>query len=325
MTLSSRSKTALRWTLGIALGLFFLYLALRDVPLGEVRDALVQASPAWIALALAGVAFNNFAKVWRWQVLLAERSIHVPFSLGLRATLIGQMLNYVLPARTGDLSRAYLVGIQGTGTVYALGTIALEKVFDTLLYGLLFLVTALLFPLPGWLNRSGGTLLAVAALMTAAALFLARYPEALFNLGLRITRLLPESLRSRIEPRLRDALETLGVIRDGHALFSLILWSLFIWFTAVFPNWALLRALDLPGSWLAAMTVLLVLQAVVSLPGVPGRVGVFQYACILALGLFGVDDTAAFSYGVLLQTVAVLPLVIGGVVSLSGSRVVGNW
>ena len=325
MTLSSRSKTALRWTLGIALGLFFLYLALRDVPLGEVRDALVQASPAWIALALAGVAFNNFAKVWRWQVLLAERSIHVPFSLGLRATLIGQMLNYGLPARTGDLSRAYLVGIQGTGTVYALGTIALEKVFDTLLYGLLFLVTALLFPLPGWLNRSGGTLLAVAALMTAAALFLARYPEALFNLGLRITRLLPESLRSRIEPRLRDALETLGVIRDGHALFSLTLWSLFIWFTAVFPNWALLRALDLPGSWLAAMTVLLVLQAVVSLPGVPGRVGVFQYACILALGLFGVDDTAAFSYGVLLQTVAVLPLVIGGVVSLSGSRVVGNW
>ncbi len=325
MTLSSRSKTALRWTLGIVLGLFFLYLALRDVPLGEVRDALVQASPAWIALALAGVAFNNFAKVWRWQVLLAERSIHVPFSLGLRATLIGQMLNYGLPARTGDLSRAYLVGIQGTGTVYALGTIALEKVFDTLLYGLLFLVTALLFPLPGWLNRSGGTLLAVAALMTAAALFLARYPEALFNLGLRITRLLPESLRSRIEPRLRDALETLGVIRDGHALFSLTLWSLFIWFTAVFPNWALLRALDLPGSWLAAMTVLLVLQAVVSLPGVPGRVGVFQYACILALGLFGVDDTAAFSYGVLLQTVAVLPLVIGGVVSLSGSRVVGNW
>jgi len=68
---------------------------------------------------------------------------------------------------------------------------------------------------------------------------------------------------------------------------------------------------------------LLVLQAVVSLPGVPGRVGVFQYACILALGLFGVDETAAFSYGVLLQTVAVLPLMIGGVVSLSGSRVVG--
>ena len=313
-------KTALRWGAGLALGLFFLYLAMRDVPLAEVSDALRNASPAWVLLGALGVVLNLLGKVWRWQVLLAERRLRVSFSLGLRATLAGQMLNYILPARTGDLSRAYLVGIQGAGTVYALGTIALEKVFDTLLYGLLFLLTALLFPLPGWLNRSGGTMLAVAALMTAAALFLARYPEALFNLGLRITRRLPESIQNRIAPRLRDALETLGVIRNGHALFSLILWSLFIWFMAVLPNWALLHALDLPGNWLAAMTVLIVLQAAISLPGVPGRVGIFQYACMLALGLFGVDETAAFTYGVLLQILVVLPGILGGVVSLNSLK-----
>ena len=320
MNKSKRTHTWLRWIGGLTLGAVFLYLAVRDVPLQEVGEVIAQAKPGWVGLAFLGVILNNFAKVWRWQVLLTERRLRVPFGLGLRTILAGQMLNYVLPARTGDLSRAYLVGIQGTGTVYALGTIALEKVFDTLLYGLLFLITALLFPLPGWLNSSGTTLIIIAVLLISVTLFLARYSGGLLSLGVRITQRLPASLQGRVEPRLKDAIQTLDVIRSGPALISLILWSLFIWFTAVLPNWALLHALSLPGGWLAAMTTLIFLQAVISLPGVPGRVGVFQYACILALGLFDIAETPAFSYGVLLQAVTVLPVILGGVVSLGGMQ-----
>jgi len=312
------NRTWLRWAIGLVLGVVFLYLAVRDVPLQDVGTVLSQAKLGWVGLALSGAILNNLAKVWRWQVLLAERRLRVSFGLGLRAILTGQMLNFILPARTGDLSRAYLVGIQGTGTVYALGTIVLEKVFDTLLYGLLFLLTAFLFPLPDWLNSSGITLLVIAGLLIAVTLILTRYSGSMLTLGVRMTTWLPESLQGRIEPRLRDALQTLEVIRNGQALLILILWSLFIWVTAVFPNWALLHALDLPGGWLAAMTVLIFLQAVVSLPGVPGRVGIFQYACILALGLFNIPETVAFSYGVLLQATTVLPVILGGVVSLGG-------
>ncbi len=140
------------------------------------------------------------------------------------------------------------------------------------------------------------------------------------RLALRLTRYLPQALGARLAPRLRDALQTLEVMQDRRALRRMALWSLFIWAMAVLPNWALLHALHLSGGWLAAMTTLVFLQAVVSLPGVPGRVGVFQYACILALGLFGVGEVQAFSYGVLLQSVAVLPVILGGVVSLRGAR-----
>ncbi len=169
-----RRRMWLRWLFGLALGGVFLYLALRGIPLAEALRALREASPGWVALALLGVALNNLAKVWRWQVLMAGRGETMPFALGLRAALMGQMFNYVLPARTGDLSRAYLVGVQGAGTVYTLGTIALEKLLDTLFYGLLFLLTALLFPLPGWVNQSGGALLAAAAVLTAGAWYLGR-------------------------------------------------------------------------------------------------------------------------------------------------------
>ncbi len=307
----------LRWVLGLTLGGLLLYLALRDVPLASAWALLKQAVPGWVLLALGGVALNNLLKVWRWQVLLSERRLHVPFGLGLRAVLVGQMFNYVLPARTGDLSRAYLVGIEGTGTAYALGTIALEKLLDTLFYGLLFLSTVLFFPLPDWLNRSGWTLLGGAVALFGGLVF---FGDQITPWVLRIADGLPRPLRGRVVPPLRDALQTLRVTRSPRVLFLLLLTSSLVWVTAVFPNWALLRALHLSGEWLAAMTVLIFLQAVVSLPGMPGRVGAFQYACILALALFDIPETPAFSYGVLLQVVAVLPVLLAGVVSFAGTR-----
>ncbi len=309
-----------RWAVGLTVGSVFLYLSLRDVPLSEAWRVLRGADVAWVLLALGGVALNNAAKVWRWRVLLAERRRHVPFGLGLQAVLAGQMFNYLLPMRAGDLSRAYLVGVRQTGTVYALGTIALEKVLDTLMYALLFLLTALALPLPAWVNNSGLTLGFFSAAMGLGAWLLARHSGEMLAFFLRIAKILPPRWAHNLETRLQDALHTLGVIRNGRALTALALWSLVVWGSAVFPNWALLRALSLPGGWSAAAAVLVFLQAVVSLPGVPGRVGVFQYACILALALFGVAETAAFSYGVLLQAVAVLPVILGGVVSFGGLR-----
>ena len=314
------AQTLLRWSLGVIIGVFFLYLAIKDIPLLEVGKAISHADPFWIVVALLGVIVNNLSKMWRWQVLLAERRMKVPFGLGLRAILSGQMLNYILPARTGDISRAYLVGIQGTGTVYALGTIVLEKVFDTLLYALLFIVTAIFFPLPDWVNNSGATLLIIAGLLMVTTVLLARYSDSIFTFGLWLIQKLPQSIQLKIEPRMQDAVQTLNVIRNGNALLALIVWSMVIWITAVLPNWAILNALNLSNSWLAAMTVLIFLQVVVSLPGVPGRVGIFQYACILALGLFDISETSAFTYGVLLQATTVLPVILGGVVSLGGVK-----
>ncbi len=314
-------ETSLWWRggAGLVLGSIFLYLSLRGIPLPQVWETLGRARWTWVLLALGGVALNNAAKVWRWRVLLASRREGVPFGLGLRAVLLGQMFNYLLPMRVGDLSRAYVAGVPQTGTVYALGTIALEKVLDTLMYALLFVLTALTLPLPDWVDNSGVTLAVFSVAGGLGAWLLARYSGPALSLVLRIARILPPRLARRIEPRLEDALQTLDVVRSGRSLTLLASWSLLVWGSAVFPNWALLRALALPGGWSAAAAVLVFLQAVVSLPGVPGRVGVFQYACILSLALFGISETAAFSYGVLLQAVAVLPVVLGGVVSLGNT------
>ena len=51
-------------------------------------------------------------------------------------------------------------------------------------------------------------------------------------------------------------------------------------------------------------------------PSSPGKVGVFQELCILALALFAVDKSIALTYGILLYLVAYGPPVILGALAL---------
>jgi hypothetical protein len=45
-------------------------------------------------------------------------------------------------------------------------------------------------------------------------------------------------------------------------------------------------------------------------------IGTFQYACILALGLFGVSQADALAYGLVLNALQLVSLVIQGLIAL---------
>ena len=179
MNIPARSANPRRRLLQIALGLVVsiltLYLALRDVDLAQVSQALLAAHPGWVGLALLSVAVNILAKAYRWKLLLPGQ----PFGRLLLALLAGAMLNYYLPARLGDFSRAYAAGEPGTGRAQALGTVLLEKVFDLVAYALLFVLLLLLLPLPEWASKPGVSVV-LAALVGVAATILVAYKRGYF-------------------------------------------------------------------------------------------------------------------------------------------------
>jgi uncharacterized membrane protein YbhN (UPF0104 family) len=40
---------------------------------------------------------------------------------------------------------------------------------------------------------------------------------------------------------------------------------------------------------------------------VPGRIGIFEYICVLTLAVFGISQSAAFAYGILLHSLVFIP------------------
>jgi uncharacterized membrane protein YbhN (UPF0104 family) len=67
---------------------------------------------------------------------------------------------------------------------------------------------------------------------------------------------------------------------------------------------------------LAGLFLLLAIQVGNIPPSVPGKIGIFEYAVILALSLFNVSKSQALSYGIMLHLVAYMPKILLGLVFL---------
>lgn len=297
----------LRPVVSLLLAGLLLWLAVRDVDLDSTWSALRAARIGWIGVALFSVALNTWAKAARWGVILGDKRDRVTFRLVLTALLIGQTVNWFIPGRWGELSRAHLIGHNRLGKTFSLGTVALEKIIDLAAYALLFTVLLLMLPLPAWLSDSGFTLVAISAVLVAGVGLVAGFPLQVEKFYARILALVPEKIQPKILVRIQSGLASLEVLGRGREMLKVSLLTALIWATAIWNIDLAAKALRMDISLIAALTVLVVLQAGVSIPVIPGRFGLFQYLCILALGLFGIGETTGLTFGILLQAVILIP------------------
>jgi uncharacterized membrane protein YbhN (UPF0104 family) len=191
--------------------------------------------------------------------------------------------------------------------VFILGTIALEKVLDMLSYALLFVYLILLIPLPGWVSSSGVTLLALTGVLTLGVILLAVYPDAISGFAGRMIKWLPARLQPNLAGWIQSGMQSLDVLRGSQNLLKLAFLSACIWGCAVWTIQLTAQSLSLGIPWSASIAVLVLLQAGISLPSIPGRIGIFQYLCIIGLGFFGIDQSIGLSFGILLQAIVLIP------------------
>ena len=89
-----------------------------------------------------------------------------------------------------------------------------------------------------------------------------------------------------------------------------------VWAALGLSTYVMFAAVNLDLPPVAALVVLAVVQLGTAVPSTPGKVGVFQFLSVLALGPFGVADGAAFTYGILLHFVSYGPVIVCGGIGL---------
>lgn len=296
--------TGVRLALGIGIAALSVWLLARNVEWGTTRDALRSADYRWIALAVLAIVGTFFTRAWRWQALLWHT--RVPLRPAMTALLVGQVVNLALPMRSGDVVRAIWIATeQNTGTPEALGSIAVEKIWDLialLFCGLLLLVW---IPLPDWFARSTeGT--ALALLVGGGALWAGlHWQETLFHRAGRVLARLPAGWDRALLSLLRRLANGLEGLRRPAVSAPALLWTGLTWGLGALANWATLAAFGIPST-AAALFLLVVLMAGGTIPA-PGRLGLFEVICVLSLGLFGVPDDLALAAGLVLHGVVMGP------------------
>ncbi len=311
-----------RWQfwLGIAISALFLWLALRGLRLADVWQAIQGAQFLWLIPGLAAYWIGVWVRSWRWTYLLRSLK-RISTRKAFPIVVIGYMGNNILPARTGELLRAYVlrrseqIPISGS-----LATIVLERAFDGLVM-LSFVVINL--PELARVSSDSGlvgnlyslAILGVIAFLIAVALlmFMAIYPKPTESaLEWVNQRLVPVRFRQQVAQFSLRFLEGLGALRSPRDLFMVLATSALIWLLETVKYWFLMLAFPFEVSFFALMLMNGVVNLATTLPSAPGYIGTFDAPGIAVLTAYGVDHAVATGYTLVLHAALWLPITLLG-------------
>ncbi len=292
--------------LGYTLSAACLFWVLHGYPINELIPTIRALDWKWVLLGVSADLAVYVCHAWRWNTLLSPVA-----RLGIWRTVqsiyIGLFANEVLPLRTGELIRCYLLA-HWNGLRLSLGfaSAALERILDGFLMVAAFLVTAsFVRRIPDELvvlvQVIGGLLVLGAILLIWIVL---RKHEA--HAAIR---------ESRWAATLRHVIEGLHLMGNPHTLLATSGLSLLYLFLQVVTYWALMKAYGLDLNFWVAGGVLTIVRFGTVIPNAPGNLGLFQFACVLGLGLFDVEKNDAKTFSFILFFALTLPLLLGGAVA----------
>jgi uncharacterized protein (TIRG00374 family) len=303
-----------RFWLGVAISLVCLALVLWRIDYHEVLDALRQANYAWLIPAALPFAGTIASKVLRWQLLFPGDHTRIRRGRLLSALMISYALNTILPARLGELARAYVIGeSENLSKSLAFSTIVVEKVLDVLTL-LLFLVLLLPFVvLPSWIQQSAMVLAPVFLCLFVIILALAyqrRRTLALIHyIADRVPRLGLQHLLTSLDSAL-SGFDALGSLRMNLVLWA---WSVAVWLTSGLFMLLVMFAFHINAPPAAAFLLLCVTSLGMTVPSSPGYIGVYHWLVVSTLQVFGVERELALSFAFALHAITFLPLTLLGI------------
>jgi glycosyltransferase 2 family protein len=256
----------------------------------------------------------------RWQYLFAAPT-RPPYRPTLDATLLGQALNNLLPARAGEAARVlWLHRHARSSRAEALATVVVERLYDVLALLVLLFVLVPWLPHVTWL-RAAAILAVVLAAATAVAVgVLARYGERPLLAVLRPLARLPFLSPERSERAAAAFVRGAASLRDWRLAVTALVLTTASWLVLAASSWVLLLGFGLPHSFLAGTLVTIATGLSLVLPSSPGAVGVFETAALVALKAYGIPKSGALSYALVLHAVNFFPYVAAGLLVLGLSR-----
>jgi len=235
-------KSRLRLIVGIVISLVCFYFALRIVDLGKVWQTYRGANYWYLLPALCLLIVISWARARRWRLLMYPNN-ELPLGRLFSIVNIGYLFNNILPAKAGELVRAYLAGRMLPGGVpQTLSTLLVERLLDVLVVVALLAVLLPFVALPLWIVRAGRLFGLLAIGGTMVLVLLGRIGDrGLENLW-GILGNLPLIGHPKVKEALRNVLKGLRVLSVGKLLPRVVFWSLFIWLGYGIFNYLLMAA-----------------------------------------------------------------------------------
>jgi glycosyltransferase 2 family protein len=302
-----------KFWIGLLISVAFLFLVFRGLNFDRTITA-IRGANYWLLLP-ALVAY--FAGVWvrsvRWQVLLGPIKKITSWRL-FPVVVIGYMANDVLPARIGEIVRAYVLGRrEDVSTTATLATIVVERIFDGLVMILFMAAVALMVPLGDQLLvivRLASVIFFGVLIVFFALAFIPRLAD--FSVSL-VVRVLPGRYGEKAAGLLRSFIDGLGCLKSARQLSAVLGLSVAAWLLEASMYFIIASGFQISLPFYGAILTTAVANLATLVPSSPGYVGPFEAGSMLVLsGVFGFAREAAMSYVIVLHAALYLPVTLLG-------------
>ena len=244
---------------------------------------------------------------WRWNILLRPVA-RLSFWRTVQAIYIGLYANEILPLRTGEVIRCYLLAHWNKVRIsIALSSAAIERILDGIWLVIALIITTQTVALPSGLVQATFVLSAFILVLTSILIFIAVRQQTAPDT-------IPKHWRENVYWQVVAAIRTIGNRRTmlAGAGASFVYLAL-----QVIALWALMEGYGLDLSIGAAAVVYIVNRLGTVIPNAPGNAGVTQVFYVLGLQLFSVPQATAKEFSFIAFVILTLPLLIGGFVAVA--------
>jgi uncharacterized protein (TIRG00374 family) len=312
----------LRLLFVLALATAFV-VTLRRLDPTRAWESIVAVRGTW--LVAATLCYLAILPLWAWQWhLLAPRSRSQTFHSMLRVVTTTSGVLNTTPLLVGEATGVVLlVAVTGLERTAALSVLAMDQLLVGIAKLVVLATAAVLAPLPDWMARAAlGLIVAVAALAGLLLIGASRRawrpprPEGRSPTSAGVAASIPERLVRTLDA-LPAALSPLRSPRRGGGALALALVKKGVEVCAMI---CIQRAfgLELPVS--AAILALAMLNLSTLLPIVPGNIGVYEAAVVLAYARYGVPPEQGLGLAALQHLCYLVALAAPGVLWAGAAR-----
>ena len=233
---------------------------------------------------------------------------------------MGFMANSILPARAGELVRAFVLSRETPVPFSAtFASLVVDRVFDALTV-ILLMVLAMFDPrFPSNTLVAGrpasnyaGSGVVVLVLVALVLYAIVIFPGRLIGLYEMFARRIAPRFEERGKTLLRSFADGLSVLRHPGRFAIVFFWAMSLWLTQSLAFWIMFQALGISAPFSAALFVNGLIMFAVALPSTPGYFGPFEAAAVAGLAVYGVDRSLAVAWALTFHVLTLVPITVIG-------------
>ena len=298
--------------------LVLLFQVVLKIDFGATWSQIATANPIFLLLATLAYYATFPVRGLRWRFVLGRTGTTIGRRDATEILFLSWFVNCLVPAKLGDLYRAYLLkGNYGGSISRTVGTIFIERIAD------IVVIFALALAAGFWSFRGRSRpeidALFLAGFVVAAILVL--LVIGLNYFGGHLTRFLPERVADLYE-RFHEGSTGALTARSLPVIGAL---TVVIWLFEGLRLFFVIRALDLPDANLgisASLFVALAGSLLTAIPLTPAGVGFVEAGIVGLLALYGVVGEPAVAVALTDRAISILTvIVLGGIFYAFSSKV----